>query len=109
MAEVVVTVNGRAFELGCADGQEARIRQLAQFVDGKIGELIRAAGQAGESRLLLMAALVIADELSEIHDGLTRRGIHSRNIPSEALGAAVSGIHELAERIEGIAARLESA
>jgi cell division protein ZapA len=108
MGEVVVTVNGRAFELSCDDGQEARIRQLAQYVDGKISEMIKEAGQAGESRLLLMAALVIADELSDIHDGLTRRGIYSRAGTSEAIGAAVTGIHSIAERIETIAARLEA-
>ena len=68
MGQVVVTVNGRAFPLNCADGEEPRIRRLAQYVDGKIGDFVKIHGQIGEARLLLLAALVIADELSDTSD-----------------------------------------
>ena len=60
MGQVVVTVNGRAFPLNCADGEEPRIRRLAQYVDGKVGEFVKMHGQIGEARLILLAALVIA-------------------------------------------------
>ncbi|MBV9586609.1 MAG: cell division protein ZapA [Alphaproteobacteria bacterium] len=109
MTEVVVTVNGRDFPLSCADGQEARTRRLAQYVDAKIGEFAKSLGQAGETRLLLLAALVIADELSDTGEALQQE----RNRPpapeiatAERAAAAVSGI---AERIEAIAAAIESA
>ena len=109
MAEVVVTVNGRDFPLSCADGQEARTRRLAQYVDAKIGEFAKSLGQAGETRLLLLAALVIADELSDTGEALQQE----RNRPpapeitaAEKAAAAVNGI---AERIEAIAAAIESA
>jgi cell division protein ZapA len=110
MAQVVVTVNGRAFELTVADGEETRIRRLAQYVDAKITEFVRAHGQIGEARLIFLAALVIADELSDANELVAaerRNGV----APSGPDGSAAmaSGIRSLAERIESIAARLESA
>ena len=109
MTEVVVKVNGRDFPLSCADGQEARTRRLAQYVDAKVGEFAKSLGQVGELRLLLLAALVIADELSDTGEALQQQ----RNRPpapeiaaTEKAAAAIGGI---AERIEAIAAAMESA
>ena len=70
MGQVVVKVNGREFPLTCADGQESRIRRLAQYVDAKVGEFTKTVGQVGEARLILLAALVIADELSDANEAL---------------------------------------
>jgi cell division protein ZapA len=110
MGEVVVKINGRDFPLACADGQEPRTRRLAQYVDGKIAEFSKSLGQIGEARLLLLAALVIADELSDAGEALQQQ---ERNRPplaeTAAAEAVVSGIRELAERIESIAAGLETA
>ena len=108
MGEVVVKINGRDFPLSCADGQEPRTRRLAQYVDGKIAEFSKSLGQIGEARLLLLAALVIADELSDTGEALQQ----ARNRPPAPViadaDAAVSGIREIAERIESIAARIET-
>jgi cell division protein ZapA len=70
MGQVSVPVNGRSYTISCEDGQETRIRRLAQYVDAKVGEFVASAGQVGEARLLLLAALVIADELSDANDAL---------------------------------------
>ena len=110
MPEVVVTVNGRAFELTVADGEEPRIRRLAQYVDAKIGEFVRVHGQIGEARLIFLAALVIADELSDANELVAvgqRNGAAVSGPDSSA--AMADGIRGLAQRIESIAARLESA
>jgi cell division protein ZapA len=105
MGQVVVTVNGRAFPLGCDDGQEARTRRLAQYVDGKVGEFVRTHGQIGEARLILLAALVIADELDDTSNAFQRE----RGRPAgEGADAAAPGIRSIAERIDSIAARLET-
>ncbi|HXC30064.1 MAG TPA: cell division protein ZapA [Stellaceae bacterium] len=110
MGEIIVTVNGRAFPLNCADGEEPRIRRLAQYVDAKIGDFVRTHGQIGEARLMLLAALVIADELSDTSDVVQQeRSRSTRNGPADdGVRALASGIHGLAERIESIAARLET-
>ena len=78
MGQVVVKVNGRDFALTCADGQEPRIRRLAQYVDAKIGEFAKTLGQVGEARLILLAALVIADELSDANEALQQERNRSR-------------------------------
>ena len=111
MGQVVVKVNGRDFALSCADGQEARTRRLAQYVDAKIGEFTKALGQVGEARLILLAALVIADELSDANEALQQERNANRAAAGpggEATEAAASGIRGIAERIESIAARIET-
>ena len=109
MAQIVVKVNGREFPMTCTDGQEARIRRLAQYVDSKVAEFTKTVGQVGEARLILLAALVIADELSDANEAL--RVERSRQAAaggeSDAPGAA-SGIRSIAERLESVADRIES-
>ena len=112
MAQIVVKVNGRDFPLSCADGQEPRTRLLAQYVDAKIGEFAKNLGQIGEARLILLAALVIADELSDANEAVQqeRNRTGAPGGPGgEATEAAAAGIREIAERIESIAARIETA
>jgi cell division protein ZapA len=119
MGQIVVKVNGRDFPLSCADGQESRIRRLAQYVDAKIGEFVRTTGQVGEARLILLAALVIADELSDSNEALQQERSRARagaaaGAAGTAAGAeaateaAASGIRGIAHRIESIAARIEN-
>jgi cell division protein ZapA len=127
MGQVVVKVNGRDFALSCPDGQEPRIRRLAQYVDAKINEFTRTVGQVGEARLVLLAALVIADELSDANDALQQErnrargpgggpaggpadgsGDETPGATDEAIDAAASGIRGVAQRIEAIAARIET-
>ena len=107
MGQVVVKVNGRDFALSCADGQEPRIRRLAQYVDAKVGDFAKGLGQVGEARLILLAAIVIADELSDSNEAL----LQERGRARPAGGgeeAAASGLRTMAERIESIAARIET-
>jgi cell division protein ZapA len=108
MGQVVVTVNGRAFPLSCADGEEPRIRRLAQYVDGKVSEFVRMHGQIGEARLILLAALVIADELSDTSDIVQNERSRARAPVIGVPDTVVAGIRGIAERIESIAARLET-
>lgn len=108
MGQVVVKVNGRDFPLSCADGQEARIRRLAQYVDAKVGEFTKAIGQVGEARLILLAALVIADELSDANETVLQERNRNRAAGVAPAEAAASGIRSVTERIESIAARLET-
>jgi len=106
MGQVVVKVNGRDFALSCADGEEPRTRLLAQYVDARVGEFTKTVGQVGEARLILLAALAIADELSDANDTLQQERSRPPGITDES--GAASGIRDIAERIEGIAARFES-
>jgi cell division protein ZapA len=108
MGQVVVKVNGREFALRCADGQEARVRQLAQFVDARVGQFAKELGQVGEARLLLLAALAIADELSDANDALGEVRTETETPDPAASKATASSLDAIAERIESIAARIET-
>jgi cell division protein ZapA len=65
MPHVSVTIGGRAYRLSCNEGEEPHLVALAGQVDGKIAEMRTAFGEIGDQRLVVMAALTIADQLSE--------------------------------------------
>jgi len=111
MGPVTVPVNGRSFTITCDDGQETRIRRLAQYVDAKVAEFVASVGQVGEARLLLLTALVIADELSDAKDALERERGRAQTVDSQRSADAdtlAEGINEAAKRVEAIAARMET-
>ncbi len=105
MAQVSVTINGRNYRIACDDGQEAHLTKLAEYIDKRVVELVGAVGQIGDTRLMVMAGLLIADELSDAYDelaALKKNGAEAAD--SESVAANVEA---LAVRIEAIAARLE--
>lgn len=65
MAELSVDIAGRSYRMACADGQEDHLEGLAQMLDEKIAEMHTSFGEIGDQRLVVMAALTIADELHE--------------------------------------------
>src|SRR5690348_2759132 len=66
MPLVNVMVNGRAYTIACDDGEEGHLKELAAHVDQKAREVLASVGQVGDARMLLMAALLIADEQHEL-------------------------------------------
>jgi hypothetical protein len=66
MATVTVEINGRSYAVGCADGQEERVRILAKQFDGHVRQVSAEVGHVGDLRLFLMAGLMLADELHEV-------------------------------------------
>ena len=114
MPLVNVMVNGRAYTIACDDGEEDHLRGLAATVDAKAREVLGSVGQVGDTRLLLMAALLIADEhhalnakLAESGDGTLRKEqseISEKAEKAEALAA--DALEAAARRVEDIAVRL---
>ncbi len=119
MPLVNVMVNGRAYTIACDEGEEEHLKELGNEVDQKIRELLGSVGQVGDQRLILMAALLLADELhmartqleTARHDLAEERGsreeLSGRVEKSEAIAADV--IENAVKRIEDIAARLRAA
>lgn len=66
MGQVSATVNGRTYRLSCEDGQEARLREIAEYISEKMRAVTAEFGQVGEDRVLLMAAIMISDELFDL-------------------------------------------
>jgi len=118
MATVLVSINGRNYRMACDDGQEEHLTRLAKSFDQRISELRRDFGEIGDMRLTVMAALTIADELSEsreqvgrvedefaaLQDARTSAADHARTT-ERAIAAAFNAA---AERIEKLARALDA-
>lgn len=103
MPEVDVVINGRGYRIACEAGQEARLGELARQVDDRIRGLVSTLGNVGDDRLLVMASLLIADDLADASAALSAEGAQA-----EARDAAVAEeIEAFARRVEGVADALE--
>ena len=110
MPTVEILVNGRRHEMQCGEGEEARVRQLASYVDRRIADLARGQSQVGDARLLLMASLVVADELSDAFDEIKRlRATLDEKGLSDSERVAAGAVEQVARQIDAIAAQLERA
>jgi cell division protein ZapA len=63
MNHINVTINGRQYRMACEEGQEARLLELAESFESRIGSLRGKFGEIGDARLTVMAALTVCDEL----------------------------------------------
>ena len=63
MSHINVTINGRQYRMACEEGQEARLLNLAENLESRIGSLRGKFGEIGDARLTVMAALTVCDEL----------------------------------------------
>jgi cell division protein ZapA len=72
MAQVKVVVSGRTFRMGCRDGEEGRVRDLAAEIDAYVQKIRGGSKTLQDDRLFLMAAIVMADQLWEARDELQR-------------------------------------
>jgi cell division protein ZapA len=101
MANIDIDVAGRRYSVGCADGEEDHLRSVAQLVDRRARDAAEALGSLSESRHLLYAALMLADDVKEARAG---------NGPSEPDPdpQVAEALEALAGRIESLANRLEA-
>ena len=68
MGQILIVLNGRTYRLACGDGQEERLQSLAAHLKSKVDTLAIQFGQVGEERLLLMAGLLVTDELFDARE-----------------------------------------
>jgi cell division protein ZapA len=118
VAQVTATIAGRQFRLACEDGQEEHLRALARDIDQRIIDLRRKFGEIGDTRLTVMAALTVADELLEATHKIRRleeeiAALHdARLVASDrakaAAEAVVAAFNSAADRIDGITKRLNA-
>ena len=116
MPQVTVTIAGRQFRMACEDGQEEHLRQLAKSFDDRIVALRGQFGEIGDARLTVMAALMVADELSEANRRYKRleeehsslqdaRGTSAMRAQATQT-ALIAAFNAAAGRIEGMAKKL---
>jgi cell division protein ZapA len=116
MASVNVTINGRQFRIACDDGQEAGLEALARDLDERVEKLRGNFGEIGDTRLTVMVAIQVADELNEMRKRL--RGLEEEvaalkdarvmgaDRAKAAQDAVTSAFNSAAERIEGLTKKL---
>jgi len=119
MAQVAVTIAGRVYRVACDEGEEAHLAELTLIVDGKIESMRKRFGEIGDQRLTIMAAITIADELTESHRRVSQLEGEvaelKRNVSSAASGQVewaervADSLGEAASRIERVAQELNGA
>jgi cell division protein ZapA len=106
MATVTVDINGRPYAVGCADGQEERVRVLAKQFDDHVRQVAGEVGHVGDIRLFLMAGLLLADELHEarlVPGATTVAPLVASSTPPTANDGVAEALNAVAARIEKIA------
>jgi cell division protein ZapA len=116
MTQVSVTINGRQFRMACEDGEEPHLLRLAEELDARIAGLRSRFGEIGDSRLTVMAALTLADELAELKKKLQRIepqlatlqdvSVSSADHAQATQAAVAAALNAAAERIEDMTRRL---
>ena len=103
MANIDIEVAGRRYNVACRDGEEEHLRSVAAEVDRRAKDAHTALGSLTETRQLLFAALLIADDIKEIRAGA---GIPDP-VPPPPDPAVAQALERLAARVEAIAESLE--
>ena len=103
MASVDIEVAGRKYNVACRDGEEAHLHAVAAMVDQRARDAADALGSLGESRQLLFAALLMADDIKELRAGA---GI-ADPAPPPPDPAVAQALERLAARMEALADSLE--
>ena len=109
---VNVNVGGRQYRLACEEGQEQRLTKLATSLEDLVGQLRAKFGEVGDQRLIVMAALTLADELidakqkvrsleSEVAEMVDARAtyVERSKITQEAVAAALNAASERIEKM----------
>jgi cell division protein ZapA len=110
MAQVTVRINGYAYTVGCQDGEEDHLQAMAGEVDRRIESVKAVAGQSGEARMLVMASLLMADDLFETDRAL--KSAQAGQVTGQPAASAQDPklgrrLGKLAKRAEEIALDLE--
>lgn len=131
MAEVNISINGRIHEISCDNGQEGRVVDLASYIDQRLQQIARSGAAYNDAHLLVLTALVLADELFETREqlqgaapaGASKNRKAEQPAPEAADAATAEAakaaaeeekamallLEKLAKRIDGIAARVQAA
>jgi cell division protein ZapA len=103
MANIDIEIGGRRYNVACRDGEEEHLHSVAAEVNRRANDAASAMGSLTETRQLLFAALLIADEIKEIRAGA---GIPEPVAPPPD-PAVAQALERLAQRMEALADSLE--
>jgi cell division protein ZapA len=109
--KVDISINGRLYAVACGEGEEARVRELAGMVDTRMRQLVgpNPNSAVGETHILVLAALMLADELSEATAGVAQPAAPAQNGADDDHEVLIAAVDHLTDRIAVIAERLARA
>jgi cell division protein ZapA len=110
LAQVTIKLNGYSYTVGCEDGQEAHLTAMADQVESRIESIKKLGGSSGEARLLVLTALLLADEIHDMRiemEAVRAAAITAAPAPARSEAETNRRIRKLAARAEQIAADLE--
>ncbi len=109
MAEVTIAIKGRQYDISCDDGQELRVSDLAKYIDRKVITINKSGAAKNESHLMVLAALVLADELFETKEAFEELMAQQKNASPQVKQAAngVDYDDEIAEKLQKLTNRIE--
>jgi len=96
MSKAAITLYDREYQVNCDPGEEDRLKEIVQFVEGKMQEVAGRVGNTTENRLLMLTCLTLADQLME-----TKRDAETSHQADEEL--FVAAVEHLRQRIDHIA------
>ncbi len=113
MAEVSLQIHGKPYGIACDDGQETRVKEVGQYVDSRVRDIASAGAASNENHLLVLTALVLADEVKELRDSLHSAQANSNVQPKAQQQVIYEGLSQQEERrivesIEQLALRIDS-
>lgn len=110
MAQVTVTIDGKAYRMACDEGQEEHLTDLAGRFDHYVSHLKGQFGEIGDQRLTVMAGIMVMDELSELQKrvlGMESEIVTLRKTRDDALVKADKNDAALTGALSGLAERME--
>ena len=110
MSNVALNIGGRTFTVACAEGEEGHVSGLGRMIDAKLSAMGELSGQS-ETRMLLFAALLLADEVHDARAQPADEPAPPLPEPAPAPGLPANSAEKLeaiAIRLENLASRLES-
>jgi cell division protein ZapA len=112
MAEVNLSIHGKSYGIACDDGQEGRVNELGQYVDTRLRDIAAAGAASNESHMLVLAALVLADEIYDLKasnqnaQGEAPQQVVHQGLPEQEERLILDAISNLSDRVDKATQRL---
>ena len=108
MGQISISVNNKAYDIACGDGEEEHVQKLASYLDEQVQSIRRAAGSVDEARLLIMAGLTVCDQLANSYAKIDDLSVEYENaIPAITAEHLCEQMEKMAQQMEDFASSLE--
>ncbi len=107
MAQVTVKINGYTYTVGCEDGQEDHLTAMSAQVESRVESIKALGSQSGEARLLVLASLLMADEIHDLRVEVEAMRANPPVAPSTMGSQAEKADPELSRKLGRLAIRAE--